>query len=117
MSASGEHQHEPAEQKADRQAADIAEKQARDRPIERRKPDDRAEQGERDEHGAGGAPSVKPSSTTPAVTGTTSATVIQSMPSMKLTRLTNQTPPSRSSARSSDRGKLRHDGSRPAASR
>ena len=53
---------------------------------------------------SGGAAPVMPSSTTPAVTGTTSATVIQSMPSMKLTRLTNQTPPSSSSARSSGQG-------------
>ena len=38
------------------------------------------------------------------MTGTTSATVIQSMPSMKLVRLTNQTPPISSSARSSHHG-------------
>ena len=110
---------QPAEQESDRQAADIAEKQPRDRPVERREADDRAEQRERDQHGAGGgAAPIRPSSTTPAVTGTTSATVIQSMPSMKFTRLTNQTPPSSSSARSSAARKLRHDAeSRPAARR
>ena len=52
----------------------------------------------------GSAP-IKPNSTRPAVTGTTSATVIQSMPSMKLVRLTNQSMARPSSARSSQEGR------------
>ena len=52
---------------------------------------------------AGAAP-IRPSNATAAVTGTTSATVIQSMPSMKLTRLTNHTPPTSRIANSSVRG-------------
>src|SRR6185437_561575 len=51
----------------------------------------------------GSAPMI-PKSTRPAVTGTTSATVIQSMPSMKFTRLTNQSKARPSSARSSQKG-------------
>src|SRR5262249_11099163 len=42
---------------------------------------------------------LRPRMTIAAVTGTASATVIQSSPSMKLTRLTNQTPANRNNAR------------------
>ncbi len=44
-----------------------------------------------------------------AVIGITSATVIQSMPSMKLTRLTNHKPPISSRSRSSPPRQERHD--------
>ena len=46
----------------------------------------------------------RPSSASAAVTGTTSATVIQSRPSMKLTRLTNQSPASTRRPRSTQNG-------------
>ena len=53
---------------------------------------------------SGNAPR-NPSATRPPLTGTTSATVIQSMPSMKLTRLTNQIVPMNSRNRSIHHGK------------
>ena len=62
---------------------------------------------------AGISPS-QPSRTTAAVTGTASATVIRSSPSMKLTRLTNQRPASRSRARSIQSGSAGTTGVRPA---
>ena len=52
----------------------------------------------------GGSAPASPKAASAAVTGTTSATVIQSMPSMKLTRLTNQMPASSRHARSSHHG-------------
>ncbi len=51
----------------------------------------------------GNAPS-HPMTTSPMLTGTNSATVIQSMPSMKLVRLTNHKQASSSSARSTHHG-------------
>jgi len=52
---------------------------------------------------SGSAP-IKPKSARAAVTGITSATVIQSIPSMKLTRFTNQSPPSSIRMRSNHQG-------------
>ncbi len=51
----------------------------------------------------GSAPSA-PMTAMPTVTGTTSATIIQSMPSMKLTRLMNHSAPTNSRPRSSQKG-------------
>src|SRR5947207_10594241 len=52
----------------------------------------------------GGNSPNHPSTTIAAVIGTTSATVIQSSPSMKLTRFTNQRPASKSRPRSIQSG-------------
>ena len=49
MAAARQHQQHPAEHQPDRQAADVAEEQSRDRPVERRKADHAAEQRQRDE--------------------------------------------------------------------
>ena len=42
MSAAGQQHQQPAQQQTDRQAADVAEKQPRDRPVEWRETDHRA---------------------------------------------------------------------------
>ncbi len=52
---------------------------------------------------SGRAPS-RPNTASPALSGTISATVIQSSPSMKLTTFTSQTPPTRMTPRSSHHG-------------
>ena len=49
----GELEQHPADQKADRQRADIAEEEPRHRPVERRKADERAEQRRRHEPAIG----------------------------------------------------------------
>ena len=54
---------------------------------------------------AGGSAPSAPMIATPAVIGTTSATIIQSMPSMKLTRLMNHTVPTSRMARSTQSGR------------
>ena len=101
----GQLQQAPAEQQADRQAADVAEKDLRHRTVERRETRASRRRAPRQTMvaGAGNSPS-DPSTTIAPVIGTTSATVIQSSPSMKLTRFTNQRPASRSRPRSIQSG-------------
>ena len=94
MLAIGQLQQAPAKQEADRQTADVTEKDLGHRPVERRKPSMAPQQRRRDDGCRGRKFAERPSRSSPPVTGTTSATVIQSSPSMKLTRLTNQRPAS-----------------------
>ena len=102
---SGKLQQHPADEKADRQRTHIAEEEPRDGLVERGEAEERAAEGEGDERDQGRQ--IRPTSPSMAmtpVTGTISATVIQSSPSMKLTRFTNQTPPRMRKACSTTRG-------------
>ena len=101
----GELQQTPAQQQPDRQAADISEKDFCHRAVEGRKPEHRAAQRRRDNgrRKPETSPS-QPSTISAPVIGTTSATVIKSSPSMKLTRFTNQRPASNSRPRSIQSG-------------
>jgi hypothetical protein len=51
MAVTCELQQEPAEQKADRRAADVTEKEPCDRPVEGRKAEDRVKECGRDQRG------------------------------------------------------------------
>ena len=105
MALARELQQQPAEQKTDRQAAHVAQEKPRDRLVERSKAERRAQQRGRDQRGQRWIVPKTPNRTIAPVTGTISATVIQSMPSMKLTRLTSHTPPRSRQARSIHHGR------------
>ena len=107
MAVAGQQEQQPGEQQPDRQAADVAEKYPRHRPVERRKADQcRRTSASATTTAVRRQRAEQPDQRRPTVTGTTSATVIQSMPSMKFVRLTNHRHASSSSARSIHQGSI-----------
>ena len=111
MAAAREPQQQPDQHETDRQAADVAEEKLRHRPVERAQSRAwrRAAPARSRLRSCGSAPKSARSNR-PAVIGTISATVIQSMPSMKLTRLTNHSTAMISQRRArATSGSMRHD--------